>query len=140
MGRIESKKLEIFKLHGQGKSVKDISIIINCSKDAIYGFLKRHNRRNTIKSKSRGKRSEINKRFVYEYLKNHNCTDCENSDTRVLEFDHVRGIKLGNITQMARNGCEISKLLDEIDKCEIRCCNCHRIVTIERRKTNKIIE
>jgi len=44
----------------------------------------------------------------------------------VLEFDHVRGTKSGNISEMMRGGFSWKRVLEEIEKCEIRCANCHR--------------
>jgi len=41
---------------------------------------------------------------------------------------------------MVTKAYKLQKIKDEIEKCEIRCSNCHRIVTHERRdnlKTNK---
>lgn len=142
MRKLETHKLEIFKLHKEGKTVREIANHINCSEAGVYSFLERHNRNvdgttklevKNIFVPKKERRSIVNKRFIIEYLKNHPCVDCGNSDIRILEFDHIKGIKSGNVTQMARNGCDTSKLLQEIDKCEIRCCNCHRIATIERR-------
>ena len=42
----------------------------------------------------------------------------------VLEFDHVTD-KTDAVTVMAANGVSIDKLASEIEKCVIRCSNCH---------------
>lgn len=60
------------------------------------------------------------------------CVDCGVRDIRVLEFDHVRGIKLDSISEMVRRGLGVGVLLEELDKCDVRCRNCHRLVTLER--------
>lgn len=60
------------------------------------------------------------------------CVDCGNSDVRVLHFDHVRGTKVQSISTMVRVGAGLAKILEEIDKCEVRCANCHAIATYER--------
>ena len=57
--------------------------------------------------------------------------DCGVSDVRVLEFDHVRGEKLGIISKMVSN-VSAKVLEDEIAKCEIVCANCHKIRTADR--------
>lgn len=49
----------------------------------------------------------------------------------MMDFDHVRGEKLGNIELIAREG-NIPKLLDEIAKCDLVCSNCHRHRTYMR--------
>ena len=59
------------------------------------------------------------------------CVDCGTSDLRVLEFDHVRGEKVASIGQLMR-GASLQKIKAEVAKCEVRCRNCHAIVTLER--------
>jgi len=81
-----------------------------------------------------------NRNFVKEYLKEHHCVDCGNSNILVLDFDHVRGEKITNISKMVSNGSSLRTLLREIEKCEIRCSNCHRIVTYLRRNQQTTIE
>ena len=53
------------------------------------------------------------------------CVDCGNSDPEVLEFDHVRG-KTAHVFQLARRGVSLTRLQQEIERCEVRCVNCHR--------------
>jgi hypothetical protein len=66
------------------------------------------------------------------YLSEHPCLDCGTTDHRVLEFDHVRGKKEFGVGQMVRMGHQWDRIAREIDKCEVRCVNCHRIKTGER--------
>jgi hypothetical protein len=70
--------------------------------------------------------------FVLAYLVEHPCVDCENSDIRVLDFDHVRGEKRKGVSKMINQGFPTNTIAAEIEKCEVRCANCHRIVTAER--------
>ena len=69
---------------------------------------------------------ERNRNFIASYLTSHACVDCGESDTVVLDFDHVRGEKLYNISQMVAERCSIKTIEAEIAKCEVRCSNCHR--------------
>jgi hypothetical protein len=62
------------------------------------------------------------KRFVYEYLLTHPCVDCGEKDPVVLQFDHVRGVKLSTITNIRGS---FERLKAEMEKCEVRCANCH---------------
>ena len=60
------------------------------------------------------------------------CVDCGESDPRCLDFDHVRGKKLRSVSLM-KTGYSVKVLREEIAKCEVRCANCHRKRTAERR-------
>lgn len=77
-------------------------------------------------------RIKENKEYVLSYLEENSCVDCGESDVRCLEFDHVRGIKIMNVSKMVHSGYPLDTVKQEIEKCEIRCANHHRIVTIER--------
>ena len=65
------------------------------------------------------------------------CIDCGESNPLVLDFDHVRGNKKMCISNMVRNSYSIETIQKEIEKCEIRCSNCHRIVTHKRIKNER---
>jgi hypothetical protein len=70
---------------------------------------------------------------LFDYLEHHSCVDCGESDPVVLEFDHVRGEKSYNVSAMGWLVLAWDSLLKEIEKCEVRCANCHRRKTAERR-------
>jgi len=68
--------------------------------------------------------------FVKRYLQIYGkCIDCGHKDIRVLEFDHIKGIKYKGVKHMCGATSSIQAIKNEIRKCEIRCCNCHRIKT-----------
>ena len=70
------------------------------------------------------------------------CIDCGyDKHPAALTFDHVRGEKKKtkngkpiDISKMYRHSLETLK--DEMRKCEVRCANCHNIVTNERLLRN----
>jgi len=66
---------------------------------------------------------------MLEFLQDKQCCDCKIKDYRVFEFDHREGTqKKDNIANlMYRYNWQI--VLEEINKCDIRCANCHRIKT-----------
>lgn len=72
---------------------------------------------------------DIARRFVIAYLREHPCVDCGETDPLVLDFDHVRGKKSYNISDMIRLIFSIDEIKKEIAKCDVRCANCHRIKT-----------
>ncbi len=62
-------------------------------------------------------------------IKKSPCADCGNSfNPESMDFDHVRGTKLKNISQIS----VLSLALEEIKKCELVCSNCHRVRTRKR--------
>jgi hypothetical protein len=73
-----------------------------------------------------------NARYIYAYLLEHPCVDCGEADPIVLDFDHVRGKKLCNVSHLLSGTPSLKRIQAEIDKCEVRCANCHRRVTAQR--------
>src|SRR5258708_3042385 len=63
--------------------------------------------------------------YVWEYLSKHPCVDCGEKDIIVLEFDHVRD-KLYNLSDIIKDRSSLGKVKTEIEKCIVRCANCHR--------------
>jgi len=70
------------------------------------------------------RRAEVRQKIV-EYLQTHPCVDCGERDIVVLEFDHVRD-KVADLADYASSGRTWARIQEEIDKCEVRCANCHR--------------
>jgi hypothetical protein len=68
--------------------------------------------------------------FLIEFLADHPCVDCSESDPIVLEFDH-RGDKLFNISNGLRDR-NWQTVLAEMEKCDVVCANCHRRRTAMR--------
>ena len=72
------------------------------------------------------------KRAFLDSLKANPCRDCGiQYPPYVMDFDHVRGIKLFNIARKASGG-DTQAILDEVDKCDLVCANCHRMRTHHR--------
>ena len=65
--------------------------------------------------------------WVWGYLLEHPCVDCGETDIRVLEFDHRDPAeKAGDVGRMVNDRCGIDRIKTEVEKCDIRCANCHR--------------
>lgn len=62
---------------------------------------------------------------VYRYLLDHPCVDCGETDPIVLQFDHLgdKSFNISNAVTQAR--CGWSLVEKEINKCVVRCANCH---------------
>lgn len=70
-----------------------------------------------------------NQNIVDEFLRTHSCVDCGEADPVVLDFDHVDPkLKHGDVGRM-QHGAGPDRLRAEMDKCVIRCGNCHRLRT-----------
>jgi len=80
---------------------------------------------------------EDNREKLLEYLESHPCVDCGEIDPVVLQFDHVNEDKENDVAQLMRQRTWDS-VLKEIDKCVIRCANCHARKTAKERKFWKI--
>jgi hypothetical protein len=76
---------------------------------------------------------------VLVYLESHPCVDCGEGNPIVLEFDHIRGRKLNSICNLISRGCCWKTIYMEIQKCEVRCCNCHRIKTAKQFGYRKML-
>lgn len=101
-------------------------------------YAKKHYSLNKEKCVNRSVKNNIktrinSRKYVNDYLLNHACVDCGESDPIVLEFDHINDNKAYNIADMIRDALSIKTIQEEIDKCEVRCANCHRRITHKRR-------
>jgi hypothetical protein len=68
---------------------------------------------------------ERNVRFAVGVLAASGCIDCRERDVCVLDFDHV-GEKTGTVMRLARCEVGLARLRAEIERCQVRCVNCHR--------------
>jgi len=108
---------------------------IDKQREASRRHYAKHRQRVIDKAKEYSKAARNRTRaFISNYLKTNPCVDCGETDTVVLEFDHIgeAGTKEFNISDATRIGYGITKLKAEIAKCEVRCANCHRKKTYER--------
>lgn len=96
---------------------------------AYYAARSAHHK--TLVAKNSAVYSARNRAFVNQYLLEHPCVDCGETDVVVLEFDHLRD-KRAKVSRLRRS-CGLEQLRAEIAKCEVRCANCHRRKTAERR-------
>lgn len=80
------------------------------------------------------KRNKINRltiqTYIWSYLTSHPCVDCGEKDPIVLDFDH-KSDKISEVSSIIKSNQSLTKIKEEISKCEVRCANCHR------RKTAK---
>lgn len=84
----------------------------------------RKNAPNVIKHKD-ARRDEIQKWFL-EYKARLKCEHCGESDLIVLDFHHRDPkIKDLSLAQAVHNGWSMNRILQEVNKCDVLCANCH---------------
>lgn len=102
-------------------------------------YASNESRRLYLKTKTAG-RIVFKKQWIWNYLLEHPCVDCGETDPVVLEFDHIYPeTKSFNISNKI-NEYGLKKLKEEIDKCEIRCANCHRRKTAKQFGWHKFLD
>lgn len=85
-----------------------------------------------LKRRSRPAIRLRNREYAIEALRA-GCVDCGESDLVVLDFDHRDDAeKKSAISDLIKNCASLEVLQAEIEKCEVRCANCHR------RRTAKV--
>lgn len=116
----------LFYFKNKQKNTLKSSYCIECSKVRMNNYY--HSHREEFKQNTKRTRKKA-RDFINNLLKENHCKDCGIKDIRVLEFDHVRGVKSQNISRMINGGNCVNNLKAEIEKCDIVCANCHRIRT-----------
>jgi hypothetical protein len=100
-------------------------------KDGYYPYCKPCRRRDNKASYDRtGKDRYQKKRVWLNELKNHPCEDCERKfPPECMDFDHRQGEKKSfNIGSKLPSRSK-ERILEEIEKCDLVCANCHRMRT-----------
>lgn len=86
-------------------------------------------RRDKVLKENKNRRVR-NKKFIYDYLSNHPCEKCGESNPIVLTFHHINPSNKKNDISALSCGCYSIKLITkEIEKCQVLCANCHCIET-----------
>ena len=91
-------------------------------------------RRKAVRDRNTAVRKEATL-YILKYLEEHPCIDCGETNPVVLDFDH-RENKDRTIASLM--GYSLSRLKKEINKCDVRCANCHRIRHAKENNTLKI--
>ena len=94
------------------------------NKPAYIARTKKHN----------DKKKKIFKKYIDD-IKQSPCMDCGNTfPPCAMDFDHrIATEKLHCVSRLAGTVRSMKKIIEEIDKCDLVCSNCHRIRTHNRR-------
>lgn len=75
------------------------------------------------------------RRLVREIKESGACADCGGKfHFSAMDFDHVEGEKVDCVGNMTRDSRPFEAILNEIEKCELVCSNCHRVRTWKRKR------
>ena len=102
---------------------------VRCS-DCTKKSVSSHYSRNKVIYKQRARafakiQKTQNRNNLFLYLSDKKCVDCGENDPVVLQLDHVRDLKKDNVSYMVQRCYSWATIEKEIQKCEIRCANCH---------------
>jgi hypothetical protein len=101
-------------------------ICLSCQREYTNDWYSRNSKRQIANAKIRNRHATAELRDrVREFLLEHPCVDCGESDPNVLDFDHLRD-KRANMSTLVRYGLSWKAVEAEIAKCQVRCANCHR--------------
>lgn len=122
----ESKSVEAFNFQNRatGKRASYCKSCATAYQKQYYLDNKAYHVARAVRNNANSKRRAFE--FMHEYLLEHSCVDCGEADPIVLEFDHVRGEKDRAIGTMVGLGLSVTVIRAEIEKCDVRCANCHR--------------
>lgn len=117
------KDKESRRLHAQCKA---------CYREHRKTYHKEHYQKygNQYRERAKLRRAKIKRTLqtaLVTYLEDKTCEICNESDIRVLEFDHLDSTtKRFGIAKAITDGMRWSDILQEIEHCQILCANCHK--------------
>ena len=124
-------KENILKLRSMGYTYNQIQKELGCSKGTISYHLGEGQKQKT-KQRSQKRREEV-RDIIRTFKQNKTCPDCNVSyPYYVMDFDHIPDNKIESISKMA-SWFPIKEIIEDIDKCEVVCANCHRERTHHRK-------
>lgn len=88
-----------------------------------------YDERRKAQARAYQQRRKLAKRELLYAARNKPCVDCQiQLPPPIMDLDHVRGKKLFNIGGVKGNAYHsLAALKAEIEKCDVRCPNCHRL-------------
>ncbi len=67
-------------------------------------------------------------KWYREYKSGLKCKNCHENRSVCLDFHHRdRKVKFASVSKMIARGFSKAKIMEEIEKCDVLCANCHRV-------------
>ncbi|MGE0568999.1 MAG: hypothetical protein AB7O73_13745 [Bacteroidia bacterium] len=127
-----------FSFRNKSKNIRH-KICKSCQREVGRLHYEQNKQDYVKRAKVKNKEIDENIKKIILEAKSVPCMDCGNSyPSCVMDFDHVKGIKLGNVSTLVKNH-SIKKIEEEIQKCEVVCANCHRLRTYNHLLVEKTI-
>ena len=110
------------------------SICRECSNDRSKKYYSENQEKHKKVIQERNKKYQFKIRSkIFEYFKDNPCVDCGETNPIVLEFDHKDDVdKQFELSTGIHRGYKWEKIQQEIEKCDVRCSNCHKIRTAKQ--------
>jgi protein-arginine kinase activator protein McsA len=131
----ENKPLSGFPLRSREKQTRQW-ICLECQRaysKAWYG----RNRERSIASA--GKRNDSRRKIARAMVGSVRlvCIDCGETNPLLLDFDHLWD-KRADVSYMVHSGLSLKTIATEVDKCAIRCANCHARKTAREQGSYRV--
>lgn len=111
------------------KSTKDglQTICKSCSRESFKKYWLNNKNEHAKAIRERNARTKhVGRQYCVDYAIQRGCVDCGENDPACLDFDHISGKKTRAVSEMCSHRYSIIRIQKEIDKCVVRCSNCHR--------------
>jgi CRISPR/Cas system-associated protein Cas10 (large subunit of type III CRISPR-Cas system) len=106
----------------------------SCQRAYHRNYYRENKSRFITKNRRNKNRQRRRLRAILLDVKRRPCQDCGGSfHPWVMELDHRDGTtKTAAVANLVSKGCTDARLLEEIEKCDVVCANCHRMRTYRR--------
>jgi hypothetical protein len=107
----------------------------SCNKEKARVYYRLNQEKYRVKTSTRKKLLiEENQKKMWKLLTRGQYVDCGNKNPMVLEFDHLTEKEAG-VSTLLCEGYSWSRISKEIEKCVLRCANCHNIKTHKEKNS-----
>jgi hypothetical protein len=95
-------------------------------------------RENRVKVNASVRRRMRERRDLIQRIKSERgCIDCGETHPAALDFHHRDGERKVHVVSKMCAQFSLVRLMEEIDKCDVMCCNCHRKLHHSGRKSQR---
>ena len=117
------------EFHRKGDSLQ--SKCISCQRAYHRLYYQQNKSRFIAKNRRNKNRQRQRLRAILLGIKQQPCQDCGGTfHPWLMELDHREGTnKKAAVANLVSKGCTDARLLEEMDKCDVVCANCHRMRT-----------